>query len=109
MEKRLFEYFKDSFRLGAAVGGILYDYEGAVKKHEKFLEFIKTHPKPEGIPDFKIPSLPKGPFIESDILAKHFNLQKMILKCAMFFLVQMNMIFLLLINLLKWRKKMVRL
>ena len=74
MEKRLFEYFKDSFRLGAAVGGILYDYEGAVKKHEKFLEFIKTHPKPEGIPDFKIPPLPKGPFIESDILAKHFNL-----------------------------------
>ena len=45
MEKRLFEYFKDSFRLGAAVGGILYDYEGAVKKHEKFLEFIKTHPR----------------------------------------------------------------
>lgn len=74
MEKRLFEYFKDSFRLGAAVGGILYDYEGAVKKHEKFLEFIKTHPKPEGIPNFKIPPLPKGPFIESDILAKHFNL-----------------------------------
>lgn len=45
MEKKLFEVYKDYFRVGAAVGGLFYDKEP-----------------------------PKGPFIDSEILAKHFNL-----------------------------------
>ena len=45
MEKKLFEVYKDYFRVGAAVGGLFYDK------------------KP-----------PKGPFVDSEILAKHFNL-----------------------------------
>ena len=45
MEKKLFEVYKDYFRVGAAVGGLFYNEE---------------------------PS--KGPFVDSEILAKHFNL-----------------------------------
>ena len=45
MEKKLFEVYKDYFRVGAAVGGLFYDKEP-----------------------------PKGPFVDSEILAKHFNL-----------------------------------
>lgn len=52
MEKRLFEVYSDYFRLGAAAGSFLYDYETVAA-------FCKGFPEP--------------PFAESDILAKHFN------------------------------------
>jgi len=74
MEKRLFESYKDYFRVGAAVSGLFYDEEGFAEKHKKMMEFFATHPKPAGMPDFKFPELPKGPFIDSEILAKHFNI-----------------------------------
>lgn len=74
MEKILFEEFKDYFRVGAAVSGLFYDYDGFLKKREKFIEFMKTHPRPEGMPEFKIPEPPKGPFPDNDILKKHFNI-----------------------------------
>ena len=44
MEKKLYEVYKAYFRVGAAVGGLFYNEE---------------------------PS--KGPFVDSEILAKHFN------------------------------------
>ncbi len=72
--ERLFEHYKDYFRVGAAVSGIFYDEEGFLQKHQKFLEFIKTHPRPAGMPDFKIPEPPKGPFPDNDLLREHFNL-----------------------------------
>lgn len=74
MEKQLFKSYEDSFRLGAAIGGLFYDEEGAYKKHQKFLEFIDSHPKPEGMSDFPRPEFPKGPFKDSEIVAQHFNL-----------------------------------
>lgn len=75
MEKKLFEVYKDYFRVGAAVGGLFYDEEGAIKKRQRMIEWFSTHPKPEWMTDdFKFPELPKGPFIDSKILANHFNL-----------------------------------
>lgn len=74
MEPVLFEKYKEYFRVGAAVSGLFYDEEGFIKKTQKFIEFMKTHPRPEGMPEFKIPEPPKGPFPDNDILKKHFNL-----------------------------------
>lgn len=73
MEKKLFESYKDYFRVGAAVSGLFFDEEGFVKKIERMKAFFAKN-KPEGIPEFKIPDPPEGPFIDSEILAKHFNL-----------------------------------
>lgn len=73
-EKRLFEAFENYFRVGTAVGGILYDYDEAARRHKKFAEFVKSNPKPANALNFEVPPLPKPPFAESDVLAKHFNL-----------------------------------
>ncbi|MCQ2592786.1 MAG: endo-1,4-beta-xylanase [Treponema sp.] len=72
--ERLFETYKEYFRVGAAVSGIFYDEEGFLKKHQAFVEFMKTHPRPAGMPEFKIHEPPKGPFPDLDILKRHFNL-----------------------------------
>jgi len=74
MEKILYEQYKDYFRVGAAVSGLFYDEEGFLKKMELMRERFKKFKKPAGMPDFKFPDPPKGPFPDGDILAKHFNL-----------------------------------
>lgn len=71
---RLFENYKDYFRLGAAVSGLFYDEDGFHKKRKEFMERMKNFPKPAGMPDFKIPEIPTGPFPDSEILKTHFNL-----------------------------------
>ena len=80
MSKRLFELYKDYFRLGAAVSGIFLKTQeeleadlNRIKKHIE--EFKKTHPQPPAN-GFKIevPKLPKGPFPDLDIVKNHFNL-----------------------------------
>lgn len=71
---RLFETYKDYFRVGAAVSGLFYDEEEFLEKRKRFIEFIKTHPRPAGMPEMKIPEPPKGPFPDPEILKTHFNL-----------------------------------
>lgn len=74
MNTILHKYYEDFFSVGAAVSGLFYDEEGFILKHQKFLEWIKNNPKPKGFPSFKIPEVPKGPFPDSEICAKHFNI-----------------------------------
>lgn len=74
MDKILFQEYKDYFRVGAAVSGLCYDEEGFRQKREAFKHFIETHPRPAGMPEFKFPELPQGPFADTEILSKHFNL-----------------------------------
>ena len=74
MEKKLYEQYKDYFRVGAAVSGLFYDEEGFLKRMELMREHFKKFKKPAGMPDFKFPDPPKGPFPDGDILAKHFGL-----------------------------------
>ncbi|MCQ2575819.1 MAG: endo-1,4-beta-xylanase [Treponema sp.] len=74
MKNRLFETYKDYFRLGAAVSGIFYDYEGFLEKRQKFIEFMKKNPRPVGMPEWKMEEPPKGPFLDSEILKQHFNI-----------------------------------
>lgn len=74
MEKILYQEYKDYFRVGAAVSGLFYDEQGFLERQKQFFERMKNFPKPEGMPDFKIPELPHGPFTDGDIAAKHFNL-----------------------------------
>ena len=74
MEKILYEQYKDYFRVGAAVSGLFYNEEGFREQFEKMRERFKKFKKPAGMPDFEIPDLPKGPFPDGDIVAKHFNL-----------------------------------
>lgn len=72
--ERLFEKYTDYFRVGAAVSGLFYDEEGFLRKRAAFIERMKYFPKPAGMPDFKIPEPPKGPFPDNEILKNHFNL-----------------------------------
>ena len=81
MEK-LFEQYKDYFRVGAAVSGIFLLSEEEKKaffeemriKMEEFRKNFKPEP---GAPQFKFPDPPKfpeGPLPDLDIVKNHFNL-----------------------------------
>jgi len=59
MDKILYKSYTDYFRVGAAVSGLFYDEEGFAAKVKKYNANIK---------------LPEGPFIDSEILSKHFNI-----------------------------------
>lgn len=74
MDKKLFEVYKDYFRVGAAVSGLFYNEEGFRARMEEMKKMFASRPKPAGMPDFKFPELPKGPFPDAAICAKHNNL-----------------------------------
>lgn len=75
MENILFKEYENYFRVGAAISGLFYDEKGFKKKIERFREFLKTQPRPDGMPaDFKFPEIPSGPFPDTELAGKHFNI-----------------------------------
>ena len=82
MSKYLYESFKDDFRLGAAISGIILMndeerealFENMKKRMEEFRKNFKPQP---GMPEFKFPEpqpYPKGDMPDKKLAAQHFNL-----------------------------------
>ena len=79
--KRLFESYKDYFRFGAAISGIILmnkDEQKALeqKMKDRYAEFKKNFkPTPE-MPEFNFPEpqLPDGPLPDTELAATQFNL-----------------------------------
>ena len=82
MSNKLYENFKDDFRLGAAVSGIILMsdeerqvlFEHMKKRMEEFKKNFKPQP---GMPEFKFPEpqpYPAGEMPDKKIAAEHFNL-----------------------------------
>ena len=82
MNKYLYESFKDYFRVGAAVSGIILMsdkerqelFENMKKRMEEFKKNFKPQP---GMPEFKFPEpqpFPAGEMIDKKLAAEHFNL-----------------------------------
>ncbi len=78
MEKLLFENYKDYFRCGAAISGmLLMSTEERKAMITKMEEFRKNFKPPADNPNFKLPEFPKfpdGPLPDTEIARKHFNL-----------------------------------
>ncbi len=82
MSNRLFEAYKDYFRLGCAVSDmLLMSDEERIERHELIkarFEAMKNLPPPPGVPaGFKFPELPPpelGHLPDEDIARTHFNL-----------------------------------
>lgn len=73
--KRLCEEYKDYFRVGAAIGGLLlYSDEERLAHFNAMKERFKNFPRPAGMPEFKIPEPPLGPLIDTEIARQQFNL-----------------------------------
>ena len=78
----LYEAFKDDFRLGAAVSGIILmndeERDSLFQNMKKRMEEFKKNFKPQpGMPEFKFPEpqpFPKGDMPDKALAAKHFNL-----------------------------------
>ena len=82
MSNSLFENFKNDFRLGAAVSGLILMndaerqalFENMKKRYEEFKKNFKPQP---GMPEFKFPEpkpFPTGEMIDKKLAARHFNL-----------------------------------
>ena len=82
MNKHLYETFKDDFRLGAPVSGIILMndeerqmlFENMKKRMEEFKKNFKPQP---GMPEFKFPEpkpFPAGEMPDKKLAAEHFNL-----------------------------------
>jgi len=82
MNKILYENYKDYFRLGAAISGLLLMSPEELEQHFKWLanrmEEMRKKQAEQGIsPQFKFPDppkMPEGPLPDLDIVRKHFNL-----------------------------------
>ena len=82
MSKVLYENFKDYFRVGAAVSGIILmddaEREELFQKRKAWFEEFKKNFKPQpGMPEFKFTEpepFPKGDMIEKQLAATQFNL-----------------------------------
>ena len=82
MSKYLYENFKDDFRLGAAISGIILmsdeEREQLFQFMKKRMEEFKKNFKPQpGMPEFKFPEpqpYPKGDMPDKKLAAQHFNL-----------------------------------
>ena len=82
MNKYLYEAYKDYFRVGAAVSGIILmsdEERQALFEHmKKRMEEFKKNFKPQpGMPEFKFPEpkpYPSGEMPDKKIAAQHFNL-----------------------------------
>ena len=82
MSKYLYENFKDDFRLGAAVSGLLLMTPEELEGHFKWMaarmeEMKKKFPPPPGASGFKFPEppkMPQGPLPDLELARKHFNL-----------------------------------
>ena len=82
MNEHLYQKFKDDFRLGAAVSGIILmtdkEREELFEVMKKRMEEFKKNFKPQpGMPEFKFPEpqpFPAGEMIDKKLAAEHFNL-----------------------------------
>ncbi len=82
MSKILYENFKDYFRVGAAISGIVLmndaEREELFQKRKAWFEEFKKNFKPQpGMPEFKFTEpepFPKGDMIEKQLAATQFNL-----------------------------------
>ena len=82
MSKILYENFKDYFRVGAAISGIILmddaEREELFQKRKAWFEEFKKNFKPQpGMPEFKFTEpepFPKGDMIEKQLAATQFNL-----------------------------------
>ena len=82
MSKVLYENFKDYFRVGAAISGIVLmndaEREELFQKRKAWFEEFKKNFKPQpGMPEFKFTEpepFPKGDMIEKQLAATQFNL-----------------------------------
>ena len=82
MSKILYENFKDYFRVGAAVSGIILmndaEREDLFQKRKAWFEEFKKNFKPQpGMPEFKFTEpkpFPKGDMPDKKLAARHFNL-----------------------------------
>ncbi len=82
MSKILYENFKDYFRVGAAISGIILmddaEREELFQKRKAWFEELKKNFKPQpGMPEFKFTEpepFPKGDMIEKQLAATQFNL-----------------------------------
>ena len=82
MNKYLYEAYKDYFRVGTAVSGLLLMTKEELEEHFKQMairmeEFRKKFSPPPGAPQFKFPDppkMPEGPLPDLEIAKKHFNL-----------------------------------
>ena len=78
----LYEAFKDDFRLGAAVSGIILmndeERDSLFQNMKKRMEEFKKNFKPQpGMPEFKFPEpqpFPAGDMADKELAASHFNL-----------------------------------
>ena len=96
--KRLFESYKDYFRVGAAVSGIILMsdeekadlYEMMKARHAEFKKNFKPMP---GMPEFKFPEpkpFPAGPMPDYELAANQFNLVVAENECKMGSVYQMG-------------------
>ena len=82
MSKILYENFKDYFRVGAAISGIVLMNDAEreelfQKRKARFEEFKKNFKPQPGMPEFKFTEpepFPKGDMIEKQLAATQFNL-----------------------------------
>ena len=82
MSKNLYENYKDYFRVGAAVSGIILmndeERDTMFQNMKRRMEEFKKNFKPQpGMPAFKFPEpqpFPKGDLPDKELAAKQFNL-----------------------------------